>query len=107
MPKNKKSTERSLEITVNGNRITTVLIGQHYLIKHRSYMSDALILEIVSALNGYTFLVDSTTEGIEYYVADVELAPTNKIYRIIWLFEGVKLEVLGVINAYRRSKKKR
>ena len=64
-------------------------------------------LEVIMALGGRSFPVDSSADGIEYYVADVEREPTGKIYRIIWLFEGERLEVLGVINAYRRSKKKR
>lgn len=69
-------------------------------------MNDDLILEIVLALNGQSFPMDSSTDNIEYYVADVQLESTGKIYRIIWLFEGENLEVLGVINAYRRKKKK-
>jgi len=69
-------------------------------------MNDDLILKLVLALDGRTFSLDSTTDGIEYYVADVQLDSTAKIYRIIWLFEGEKLEILGVINAYRRTKKK-
>ncbi len=102
-----KPTEHRLEVTVNGNRITRVLIGRHYLKKHAANIDDALILELVMALNGYSFPVDSSTEGIEYYVADIEQEAAGKAYRIIWLFEGEKLEVLGVINAYRRSKRKR
>jgi len=38
-----KLTRHSLELHVNGNRITTVLVGRHYLSKHGSYMNDALI----------------------------------------------------------------
>jgi len=34
-------------------------------------------------------------------------AGTTKIYRLIWLFEGDFLEVIGVINAYRIRKKKK
>ena len=102
-----RPTEHSLKVTVNGNSIRTVLIGRHYLKKHSADLNDELILELVLALNGHTFAVDSSTEGVDYYVADVELESKRKIYRIIWLFEGNQLEVIGVINAYRRSKKKR
>ena len=102
-----KPTRHSVNLTVNGNSIRTVLIGRHYLIKHSSYMNDALILDLVAALNGHSFPIDSTTDGVDYYVADVEIKPDERVYRIIWLFEGEKLEVLGVINAYRRSKKVR
>ena len=101
-----KPTNHLVDLTINGYHITTVLIGRHYLLKHSSYMNDALILDLVGALDGRTFPLDSTTDGIDYYVADVEVEPDAKAYRLIWLFEGESLEVLGVINAYRRSKKK-
>jgi hypothetical protein len=100
-----KPTRYAANLTINGNHVTTVLIGRHYLLKHGSYMNDALILDLVMALDEQTFTVDSTSKGIEYYVADVENAADRKVYRIIWLFEGNRLEVLGVINAYRRNKK--
>jgi len=101
-----KPTRHSLELHVNGNRITTVLVGRHYLSKHGSYMNDALILDLVMALDGHSFPVDSTTDGTDYFAADILTEPDGKIYRLIWLFEGESLEILGVINAYRRSKKK-
>lgn len=95
----------SLEIVVNGNKINSVLIGRHYLIKHGDYMNDEIILQLVAALDGGTFPMDSATDGIEYFVADVNLGDSSKTFRVIWLFEGEFLEVLGVINAYRRRKK--
>ena len=100
-----KPTQHFVDLTINGNHVTTVLIGRHYLLKHDSYMNDALILDLVAALDGLTFPVDSTSQGISYYVADVETGTDKKIYRVIWLFEGEKLEVLGVVNAYRRKAK--
>jgi hypothetical protein len=51
--------------------------------------------------------VDSITDGTEYFVADVEWGDPLKVYRLIWLFEGEKLEILGVVNAYRRTPKKK
>ena len=102
-----KPTSYSIQITVNKNQITTVLIGRHYLKKHSSYMNDDLILELVGSLDGHSFPIDSISSGIEYYVADVHLSSTDKTYRIIWLFEGEKLEILGVINAYRRVRKRK
>ena len=96
-----------IEITVNGYAISSVLIGRHYLKKHGSYMNDELILKLVAELDGGDFPVDSTTAGINDYVADIQLDDTEKIYRLIWLFEGENLEVLGVINAYRRKKRKK
>ncbi len=100
-----KPTQYIVDLIINGHSITTVLIGRHYLLKHGSYMNDALILDLVTALDGHMFPVDSTTNGVDYFVADVEIEPNRKIYRIIWLFEGESLEVLGVVNAYRRQKK--
>ncbi len=94
-------------ITVNGHGINSVLIGCHYQINHGSYMNDELILQLVAELDGGDFPVDSTTASIDYYVADIQLAEADKTYRLIWLFEGKKLEILGVINAYRKTKRKK
>ena len=101
-----KATKYTLQITVNGHALSTVLIGRHYLVKHGSYMSDELILRLVIELDGGDFPVDSVTLGVDYYVADIQLDGKEKIYRLIWLFEGESLEVLGVINAYRKNKGK-
>lgn len=92
------------KLTVNNHSITEVLIGRHYLEKHSSYMNDEIILQLVGALDGHIFPVDSVTNDIEYFVADIELADSGKVYRIIWLFEGEKMEILGVVNAYRRKR---
>ena len=100
-----KPNKYPVQLTVNGNQISSILIGRHYLKKHAAYMDDALILQLVSQLDGKHFKVDSSTDEIEYYVADVEMSGA-KTYRLIWLFEGSRLEVLGVINAYRRKKRK-
>ena len=96
----------AIQITVNGHAINSVLIGRHYQKKHGSYMNDELILRLVTELDGGNFPVDSATAGIDYYVADIQLDDAEKTYRLIWLFEGERLEVLGVINAYRKSKRK-
>jgi len=68
-------------------------------------MSDELILELAMCLDGKTFPKDSSTDGIDYYAADIEHGNPPKNYRLIWLFEGGRLEVLGIINAYRRKRK--
>ena len=97
-----------LDLTVNNHQITTVLIGQHYRIKHGHYMNDKLILDLIMALDGGKFSVDSIASGIEYFAADVVHGGdynNKRIYRLIWLIEGEYLEVIGVINAYRRRKK--
>lgn len=92
-------------LTINGNEIKTVLIGRHYLKKHRSYMNDELILSLVRVLDGGHFPVDSTTDGVEYFIADIEWGDPVKTYRLIWIFEGK--EILGIVNAYRRTSKKK
>ncbi len=105
-----KPKEYSLSLTVNGRNIRKVLIGRHYELKHGHYMTDELILELVMALDGERFAVDSTSDQIEYFAADVihsESSKDKKIYRIIWLFEGDEMEILGVLNAYRRRKRKK
>lgn len=95
------------KVTVNNHSITEVLIGRHYLEKHSSYMNDEIILLLVAALDGHDFPVDSITNEVEYFVADIELDEAGKVYRIIWLFEGERMEILGVVNAYRRKRNKK
>ena len=105
-----KSPPKSLPhpIVVNGIKITHVVIGRHYRDKHSHYMSDDLILDLVIALNGNSFDPDSIGGGIEYFVGDIQLRSESgfKIYRLIWLFEGKRLEIIGVVNAFRVKKVK-
>lgn len=102
-----KPTQHELHLRINDTEIQAVLIGRHYLEKHGSYMNDELILDLVASLDGGRFPVDSITDGTEYFVADIEWGEPAKVYRLIWLFEGEKLEILGVVNAYRRLAKKK
>jgi hypothetical protein len=97
----------SLKLTVNGHKIVSVLIGRHYVVKHGKHINDELILRLVKSLDGSHFPIDSTTKEVDYYAADILLEETDKIYRLIWLFEGKFLEVLGVVNAYRRQTRKK
>lgn len=99
--------EYPINIYINGHAITLVRIGRHHLEKHSLYMNDSLILELIYMLNEHTFEVDSTTNGIEYFVADIEYGEPPKIYRLIFLIEGEQMEVLGVVNAYRRGRRRR
>ena len=97
-------------IQVNGNKINSVVIGRHYRERHGHYMSDELILKLVHSLDGKKFKADSTTQNIEYYASDIQLRIelyAIKTYRLIWLFEGDFLEIIGVINAFRIRKKKK
>ena len=49
----------------------SILIGRYYRTKHGKSIDDGLILELVMALDGETFLADSVSRGIEYFAADV------------------------------------
>ena len=80
---NQSPSRYKLYLTVNGNEIQTVLIGRHYIDKHGSYMNDDLILDLVATLDGGNFPPDSTTDGIEYFVADIEWGQPPKVYRLI------------------------
>ena len=102
-----KPIKYALNLTVNGHGISTVLIGRHYVAKHGKHINDELILRLVASLGGDSFPVDSSTNGIDYYAADVLLSETDKIYRLMWLFEGQQLEVLGVVNVYRRETRRK
>ncbi len=97
-------------LKLNGHQITTVRIGQHYAAKHGAYMTDELILELVMALDGGHYQMDSTTAGVEYFAADVlheNRQGAKRTYRVIWLLEGDIFDVLGVVNAYRRKSRKK
>jgi len=101
--------ELSAPLTVNGHKVTHVVIGKHYREKHAAHMTDELVLDLVQALDGKNFVSDSTSKGIEYYAADIEASFATKkikLYRLVWLFEGTFLEVIGVINAYRIKKRR-
>ncbi len=96
-------------ITVNNHKVTHVIIGRHYLEKHSRYMNDGIILNLVMALDQKLFTPDSITSNIEYFVSDIQLKSEekNRTYRLVWIFEGDYLEIVGVINAFRIKKKKK
>lgn len=98
--------EYMLQITVNRHEIKAVRIAKHYELKHGHYLNDTLILELVQSLDGEEFQADSKSKGIEYFAADVVHIGTDtkkNIYRLIWIFEGDAIDVLGIVNAYRRK----
>lgn len=67
-------------------------------------------MQLVLSLDGKNFETDSSTKGIEYFVSDIQIQNEErkaKAYRLIWLFEGEYLEIIGVINAFRISKIKK
>lgn len=96
-------------ITVNNHKITHVIIGRHYLEKHSRYMNDGIVLNLVMALDDKLFTADSITGSVEYFVSDIQLkgAEKSRTYRLVWIFEGDFLEIVGVINAFRTKRKKK
>ncbi|MFZ4405407.1 MAG: hypothetical protein ACOYOK_15010 [Pseudobdellovibrionaceae bacterium] len=94
---------------VNGNIISSIIIGKHYLQKHSLEVTEDLIILLVCSLHGLHFKADSISAEIEYYATDIELDMDgqNKIFRLVWLFEGEQLEIIGIINAYRVRKKRK
>ncbi len=66
-----KPAKYPITLTVNGNKIVSILIGRHYLVKHGHYMNGDLILRLVRSLDNCQFPADSTTNGLAYYAADI------------------------------------
>jgi len=58
-----------VDLVINNHIISKALIGRRYELKQASCMNDELILKLLKLLYGGFFPVDSTTSGIEYYVA--------------------------------------
>ena len=97
-------------IKVNNITVKGIIIGQHYKDKHSESINDEIVMMLVLSLDEKLFDPDSTSKGIEYYVTDIQLKNEEakiKYYRLIWLFEGDHLEIIGVINAFRVKKAKK
>jgi len=88
-------------ITINNRRIKHVVIDPHYELKHSDTISDSLIMELVSLLDGGDFTPEVVSKGFEYYTTD-NLLLRNKRYRFVWLIEKTELYI-SVINADRRK----
>ena len=102
--------EYDISVTVNGRRITKVVIDPHYELKHSDSVSDNVILSLVKLLDGGIFPLQEKTGMFEYYVTD-GLKLEERLYKLVWLLEDNELYI-GVVNAYRRkthgiSKRKR
>lgn len=90
----------SIEIKVNGISISSLVIDPHYEIRHRSSVSDELILGLVNDLDQGSFLPEDEDEnGYQYFVFDSWM--NAKSFRLIWMLPPGR-EYLGVVNAYRR-----
>ena len=94
--------EYPLEVTVNGRRLTRVVIDQHYREGHED-MNDEIILNLVGQLDGGYFPIDEEKDGFQYFVVEPVLYE-SKPYRLILLlclFDNI----LGVVNAFRVRRK--
>ena len=63
-------TEYPLILTVNGRRISRIVIDQHYKKKHSETISDEIILELVKELDGGVFSVEIERGGFQYFTAE-------------------------------------
>lgn len=89
-----------LRLTINGRKITSVIIDPHYEKKHSKSINDEIILSLVHQLDGRFFDHDAEKNGYQYFTTD--LVFNSKKYRLIWLLEDHEIYV-GIINAYRRK----
>ena len=92
--------EHDIQITVNGQRITKVIIDPHYEAKHSSSVNDQTILDLVALLNGLRFEPEDTDTPYLYFATD-GMVLDGKKYKLVWLLEDDKLYI-GVVNVYRR-----
>ncbi|UXR64713.1 hypothetical protein EZJ49_00395 [Bdellovibrio bacteriovorus] len=90
----------AVDITVNGLRLSQVIIDPHYELKLSTSITDELILRLVHLLDGNDFSPEADDEAYEYFVTE-NMRLDGKLYRLIWLTEKGKF-YLGVVNAYRR-----
>jgi hypothetical protein len=93
--------EYDIKITVNGRRITQVVIDPHYELKHSRSMNDEMIVELVKQLDGLRFEPVDIDPPFQYFVTD-GLQFEGKKYKLIWLLEDRKVYI-GVVNAHRRK----
>jgi hypothetical protein len=88
-----------LSLTVNGRRVSEVVIDPHYETKHPD-ISDALILELVQELDGKEVLPDERDGEWEFFMLD-RIENQGKQYRLIWCMRD-ECRFIGVINCFRR-----
>ncbi len=89
-----------IQITVNGRRITKVIIDAHYEAKHFGSLNDDIILRLVNLLDGLRFEPEDDDAPYLYFATD-GLVLDDKKYKLVWLLEDDMLYI-GVVNAYRR-----
>ncbi len=92
--------EYQVNIVINDQRFSKLIIDPHYQEKHSDYMTDDLILELVKTLDGEEPESEPEDPPFSYYTKD-RIKIGEKFYKLVWLFEEDQIYV-GVINAYRR-----
>ena len=88
-----------VELVVNGRPVTEVIIDPHYEIKHPD-IDDALILRLVSILDGKEFQPDERVGEWQFFMVD-RIKYRGKQYRLVWCMRD-DASLLGVINCFRR-----
>ncbi len=96
--------EYPLNIIINEQEITRVIIDQHYKKKHGD-LDDMMIVEMVKNLDGLIFPIEETLGEFQYFRVE-PLYHDDKPYRLILLF-CVSDDFLGVVNAFRVPRRKR
>jgi hypothetical protein len=94
--------EYPTQVTVNGKKISKVVIDPHYEKKHSGSINDEVILGLVNLLSGGSYEPETEEGAFQYFVVE-NLRFGGKSYRLIWLLEKDEIYI-GVVNAYRRRK---
>ncbi len=89
-------------IFINGIKISRVIIDDHYKEKHSDHVTDNLILNLVTQLDGRKELPESVSGEYSYFATLVEFE--DKQYRLVWLLEKDAIYI-GVVNAYRDKRR--
>lgn len=92
--------EYNIQITINGHKITQVIVDPHYEAKHSGSINDQIVLRLVQLLDGQFFEPDDIDVSYRYFISD-GLVLDGKRYKLVWLLEDDKLYI-GVVNAHRR-----
>ena len=93
----------SVSLTINQRDINSVIIDDHYEEKHSDTINDELIMGLVSQLDQKYFEPVDVKEPYSFFVLD-QMEYKSKYYKLIWLLERNEMYI-GVINAYRRTKR--
>jgi len=94
--------EYHLSLKINGKQLSRVVISQHYRLKH-SDINDELILRLLKTLDAGEFEIQERKGSFEYFAVE-PVWLDEKPYRLV-LCMSKEDDFLGVVNAFRRSKK--